>query len=364
MSGLTPEDRRWLDAAARMAMPYLGTTGENPTVGALVVDEARQVLVGRGVTAPGGRPHAEPQALQEAAGRARGRTLYVTLEPCNHWGRTPPCADAVIRSGVRRVIVGVADPDPRTAGEGIQRLASAGIDVVVADHAPSRRLHEGFLSRTTRGRPFVVAKLAVSADGMIGLPDQPKLAITGEVARRWTHMQRALSDAVMVGARTAEIDDPLLTVRLPGLADRINRRIVMLGRRGLNARIEMIHGVSPLPTIVIAPEGASPVFPRSVEVIEVAARDGRPDPKAAMAALAEHHVATLLVEGGATVIEALLAADLVDRFHVLSGAAVVGPRGVPATMLGGIEGRITAAGLTEVDRRTLGDDKLRTFERA
>jgi diaminohydroxyphosphoribosylaminopyrimidine deaminase/5-amino-6-(5-phosphoribosylamino)uracil reductase len=147
VSELPPLDLRWLDAAARIASPWLGTTAENPTVGALVVDEVHQVLLGRGVTARGGRPHAEPQALQEAGGRARGRTLYVTLEPCNHWGRTPPCADAVVRAGIRRVVIGLVDPDPRTAGDGIRRMQEAGLEVVVADHAPSRRLHEGFLSR-------------------------------------------------------------------------------------------------------------------------------------------------------------------------------------------------------------------------
>ncbi len=363
MTSLSADDLRWLDAAARMAMPLVGTTAENPTVGALVVDEFKQTILGRGVTAPGGRPHAEPQALEEAAGRARGRTLYVTLEPCNHWGRTPPCVDAVIRAGIRRVVIGVGDPDRRTAGEGVRRLREAGMDVVVADAPLSRRLHEGFLTRQTLGRPFVIAKLAVSRDGKIGLPDRGRVQITGEEARRWTHMQRALVDAVMVGGRTAELDNPLLTVRLPGFEERTHLRVILLGRGGIGDRLEMVHGVSPNPTVVIGPEGAAPELPRGVEYIPVASVGRRPVPVAALRALAERGVSTVLVEGGAALSESLLAADLVDRFHVLNGTTTVGSRGVPATILGGLEGRVMAAGLTEVDQRALGEDNLRTFER-
>ena len=127
MTALTPDDRRWLDAAAREAMPFLGTTAENPTVGAIIVNPSSGVVLGRAVTARGGRPHAETQAIEEAGQRARGATLYVTLEPCNHWGRTPPCVDAVLRAGIARVIVGLRDPDPRTDGQGLQRLQGSSV---------------------------------------------------------------------------------------------------------------------------------------------------------------------------------------------------------------------------------------------
>jgi diaminohydroxyphosphoribosylaminopyrimidine deaminase/5-amino-6-(5-phosphoribosylamino)uracil reductase len=189
LNDLAPADLRWLEAAARIAMPYRGTTAENPTVGAIVVS-ADGVVLGRGVTAPGGRPHAEPQALTMAGEGARGATLYVTLEPCNHWGQTPPCVDAVIASGVARVVCGAADADPRTAGQSIKKMRVAGIAVEVGSGlAAVERLHEGFFSRIRRGRPFVTAKLAVSWDGMIGRRDRGNVAITGEDARRWTHMQ-------------------------------------------------------------------------------------------------------------------------------------------------------------------------------
>lgn len=364
MSELSAQDLRWLDAAARAATPWLGTTAENPTVGALVVDEQRQTLLGRGITARGGRPHAEPQALEDAGGKARGRTLYVTLEPCNHWGRTPPCADAVIRAGIRRVVVGVADSDPRTAGEGVRRMADAGVEVHVADHEPSRRLHEGFLCRHKHGRPFITAKMAVSADGRIGLRDTPKHPVSGEMAGRWTHMQRALSDAVMVGAQTANLDDPKLNVRLDGLEDRSHLRIILAGRRALDTRIELIDGVSALPTVVIVPRGAELTLPVTVESIEVDAHNGRPDLHQAMKSLGNRGISRLLVECGAILSEALLAADLVDRFHLITSPTRLGPNGIPATILGGIDGRIVGAGLTEVDQQSLGEDKLRTFERA
>ncbi len=209
------DDEAWLDAAVATAAPLLGTTADNPTVGAIVVDSSGHELA-RAVTAPGGRPHAETQALALAGAAARGATLYVTLEPCNHWGQTPPCVDAVLAAGIGRVVIGVIDPDPRTAGGGLERLAAAGVDVVVADHAGSRRLHEGHIARKTRGRPFVIAKLAVSADGMIGRRDEANVAITGEEARAFTHQQRATSDAIMVGGATANIDDPRLSVRVEG----------------------------------------------------------------------------------------------------------------------------------------------------
>ncbi|MHB1101236.1 MAG: bifunctional diaminohydroxyphosphoribosylaminopyrimidine deaminase/5-amino-6-(5-phosphoribosylamino)uracil reductase RibD [Devosia sp.] len=363
MNDVSARDRRWLDAAARLARPYLGTTAENPTVGAIIVDEDLQLVFGRAVTAKGGRPHAETQAIAEARGSARGRTLYVTLEPCNHWGRTPPCADAVIQAGIARVVVGLLDPDPRTRGAGIGRLRQAGIDVALADHAPSRQLHEAHIKRKTRGLPFVTAKLAVSRDGMIGLLDQGNVPITGEAARRWTHMERALSDAVMVGARTARIDDPQLTVRLKGLEQRTHMRVILAGAQPFDTSLNLIDGVSFYPTVIVAEQGRGFDVPPEVRVIEVEGKNGRPNLRKALAALAQRGIGRLMVEGGASLTEALIAAELIDRFHLLTGTTTVGRKGVPATILGSIDGRLRAAGFAEVDRRALGADMLRTFER-
>ena len=363
MTSLSPEDGRWLDAAVRHAQPFLGTTAENPTVGAIIVDAGSQELIARSMTAEGGRPHAETRALDEAGERGRGATLYVTLEPCNHWGRTPPCVEAVIRAGVARVVVGVIDPDSRTAGHGLQRLKAAGVDVVLAEHRPSRELHKGHISRMQRGRPFVTVKLAVSADGKAGLRDTGNVKITGETARRWTHMQRALSNAVMIGAGTAHADNPQLTVRLKGLEQRMPMRVILAGRRPLDSSIDMIANISGHPVMIIAAARNRPVVPAPVQVVEVPGRLGRPELDPALQALGDNGIADLLVEGGPTLIESLLKANLVDRFHLLQSEIEIGPRGVPATLDGNIAARLGAAGFSLVDHALLGADNLRTFER-
>jgi diaminohydroxyphosphoribosylaminopyrimidine deaminase/5-amino-6-(5-phosphoribosylamino)uracil reductase len=360
---LNADDQRWLDAAAGQAAPFLGTTAENPTVGAIVVDASSQRLLGRAVTARGGRPHAESQAIEDAGPAAKGATLYVTLEPCNHWGRTPPCVDAILRAGIARVVVGVRDPDPRTDGQGMQRLRDAGVEVVLADHASSARLHEGFVMRRTRGRPFVTAKLAVSADGKVGLPNQGNVPITGEAARRWTHMQRALANAVIIGAGTARTDDPQLTVRLAGLEARTPLRVVVVGGRTLNTRMNLIASLSGYPVAIVATPENPVKAPPSVEIIRVGGVRGRPDAKLVLEALVAKGISNLLVEAGPTFLSALLDAGLVDRFHLLVGEGEVGPLGLPATPKGSIEGRIGAAGFSLVDHRVLGADNLRTFER-
>lgn len=363
MNIATAEDLRWLDAAVRFASPYRGTTAENPAVAALIVDQDTQTLISRAVTAPGGRPHAEPQALDAAGERARGKTLYVTLEPCLHWGRTPPCADAVIRSGIGRVVIGTTDPDPRTAGNSAKRMMAAGIDVVLADHPPSQRLHEGHAVRQTLRRPFVTLKLAVSADGMIGRPDRGNVAITGEAAREWTHMQRALSDAVMVGAATALLDDPKLTVRLKGLEQRTPLRLILVGAGGLDTKVNLIAGFTGYRVAIIVPSGFDQAVPASIEVLRVGGEGGRPDLAEALAALCRKGIVHLLVEGGAELTEAFLAAGLADRFELLSSDITIGPIGVPATAKGTIEDRLSAAGFVAVDVREIGADMLRTFEK-
>lgn len=363
MTSGADQDLRWLDAAVRMARPWLGTTAENPTVGALVVDPQRQILLGRAATASGGRPHAETQALAQAGAAAAGATLYVTLEPCNHWGRTPPCSDAVVRAGIARVVVGITDPDPRTAGSGIARLKQAGIAVDVRDHEPSRRLHEGHISRKQRQRPFVTLKLAVSADGMIGRLGAPNLAITGPVAQRWTHMQRALSDGVMVGARTARIDDPRLTVRLPGLEDRRPLRIVLAGAEPLPPTLNLFSRNSDQPTLIIAQNSAQPAWPEHVSVASLPAGGGTLALLQALEALSSRGIARLLVEGGARIADALMGSGLADRIHILSSDLTVGEGGVVAPGGTQLPAVIAAAGFVEVDRRALGDDMLRTFEK-
>ncbi|HYI04244.1 MAG TPA: bifunctional diaminohydroxyphosphoribosylaminopyrimidine deaminase/5-amino-6-(5-phosphoribosylamino)uracil reductase RibD, partial [Reyranella sp.] len=297
------------------------------------------------------------QALAMAGEAARGATLYVTLEPCNHWGQTPPCSDAVVAAGIARVVIGLVDPDPRTAGESIKRFNAEGIETAVVGHVPSLRLHEGFVSRVGLGRPFVTVKLAVSADGMIGRRDRAQVPITGDTAQRWTHMQRALSDAVMVGGATANLDNPQLTVRLPGLGLRTPRRLVLAGHEPLGQDLTLFLNAPGHPVAVIGP--ADSKVPAGIAVWTPA----DPSLPAVMKLLATHGISRLLVEGGAKLVEALLSSGLVDRFHLLQSQATIGEGGVEATAEGSMTARLHSAALREVDQRPLGDDMLTSFER-
>src|SRR3954451_5120052 len=204
----------------------LGRTWPNPAVGAVVVKDG--VIIGGGWTQPRGRPHGETEALARAGDAARGATLYVTLEPCSHHGRTPPCADAIIEAGIARVVSALVDPNPEVAGAGHWRLAERGIVVEVGlgvDEA--RQAHAGHLRRMSEGRPQVLLKLAVSADGKAGLPGRKPAGITGEAARGRVHQMRAESDAILIGIGTVLSDDPHLTCRLPGMIEWSPVRVVL-----------------------------------------------------------------------------------------------------------------------------------------
>ena len=363
MSELSAKDQRWLDAAARYAAPFVGTTADNPAAAALVVDPHTETLIARAATAKGGRPHAESEAIERAGFEAAGCTLYVTLEPCHHWGRTPPCVDAIIRAGIMRVVIGAADPDPRVAGGSIARLESAGVEAVLARHEPSRALHAGHVLRHTAGRPFVTAVLAVSADGMIGRPGEGGAPIAGPEARRWIDLFRSRSDAILVGAATARNDDPALAVTLPGLTGRTPLRVVLAGAAGVDRKMSLVGGFSGYRTAIIAETAASIDAPVSVETIRVTGNNGRPDLPTALRALAERGIQNILVESGQRLSAALLEADLVDRFAVISGAHILGADAGPASSDGPLADVLGAAGLIEVERRALGDNTLALYER-
>src|SRR5215472_1872301 len=222
-------DRRFMQLALTLGRRGQGRTSPNPAVGAVIVKDG--IIVGRGWTQAGGRPHAEVEALRRAGAAARGATLYVTLEPCSHHGRSPPCADAIVAAGIGRVVSALVDPNPEVAGAGHWRLAEAGITVEVGPGADeARRAHAGHIRRVRDGRPHVVLKVAVSADGKAGLADRRPAAITGEPARARVHLMRSMSDAVLTGIGTALADDPLLTCRLPGMGSRSPVRIMLDSR--------------------------------------------------------------------------------------------------------------------------------------
>jgi diaminohydroxyphosphoribosylaminopyrimidine deaminase/5-amino-6-(5-phosphoribosylamino)uracil reductase len=253
-----PEDERFMAAAIRLSRWHTGQTSTNPSVGCVIVRDG--VIVGRAVTALGGRPHAEPQALAEAGELARGATAYVTLEPCSHHGKTPPCAEALIAYGVGRVVISVTDPDVRVSGRGITMLRDAGIEVTsgVLEEEGKRSL-AGYLTRQTKNRPYVTLKLAVSADGMIGREGVGQVAITGPEARAQVQALRAETDAILVGIGTAIADDPLLTVRTPGLEAQSPVRIVLDPNLALPLTSKLVETAREVPVIVVASEEISPL---------------------------------------------------------------------------------------------------------
>ena len=242
--------------AIRLGLLHLGQTSTNPSVGCVVVKDG--TIVGRGTTAVGGRPHAEPQALAEAGSRAEGATAYVTLEPCSHFGKTPPCANELIASGVSRVVISVTDPDERVSGRGIGMLRDAGIEVDTGVlEEEGRRSLAAYLARQTKKRPYVTLKLAVSADGMIGRAGEGQVAITGPAARAEVQKLRAQSDAILVGIGTAIADDPELTVRIAGQEDRSPVRIVLDPALSLPVTGKLARTARQVPVIVVAREDVS-----------------------------------------------------------------------------------------------------------
>ncbi|WP_111561160.1 bifunctional diaminohydroxyphosphoribosylaminopyrimidine deaminase/5-amino-6-(5-phosphoribosylamino)uracil reductase RibD [Rhizobium sp.] len=252
----SPDDAQFMQEAIRLGLLHLGQTSTNPSVGCVVVRDG--TIVGRGTTAVGGRPHAEPQALAEAGELARGATAYVTLEPCSHHGKTPPCADALIASGVARVVISVTDPDERVSGRGISMLRDAGIMVETGLlEEEGRHSLAAYLTRQTKNRPYVILKLAVSQDGMIGRMGEGQIAITGPEARAEVQQLRAETDAILVGIGTAVADDPELTVRIPGLEGRSPVRVVLDPLLELPLTSKLVRTARQVPVIVVGREEVS-----------------------------------------------------------------------------------------------------------
>lgn len=323
-------------AAIRLSRKNLGLTATNPSVGTLIVKDG--VIVGRGVTALGGRPHAEAEALAEAGELTRGATAYVTLEPCAHHGRTPPCAEALVTAGVARVVGGASDPDPRVSGKGYAILRAAGIQVVesvLAETAADQM--RGYLTRSVKKRPEVILKLAVSANGMIGKRGAGQVAVTGGVARAQVHLMRAEADAILIGVGTALADDPELTCRLPGLENRSPARIVLDSQARLPLGSKLVAGAREVPVLLATAPDADAERKAALEEVGVRflaaelfqERVALPE---LLEDLAAQGMSSVLVEGGAEVARAFLAEKLVDRIALFTGPGTIGVDGVPAPL--------------------------------
>jgi diaminohydroxyphosphoribosylaminopyrimidine deaminase/5-amino-6-(5-phosphoribosylamino)uracil reductase len=329
-------DRRFMQLALTLGRRGLGRTAPNPAVGAVIVKDG--IIVGRGWTQPGGRPHAEAMAMAQAGDAARGATVYVTLEPCSHVGKSPPCADAIIAAGIARVVSAVEDPNPEVAGQGHARLRAAGIAVEVGLCAEeAAHDHAGHFLRVREKRPHVLLKLAVSADDRIAAAGHRPVAITGETAKARVHLLRAQSDAILVGIGTVLADDPLLTCRLPGLEKQSPVRIVLDRALRLPGDSRLIHSARETPLWVMTSStsdarAAMKLGGAGAQIMRVATTETPPglDLQAVSNVLSEKGITRLMVEGGARVASSFLAAGLVDEIWLLRGPQEIGVGGVAA----------------------------------
>jgi diaminohydroxyphosphoribosylaminopyrimidine deaminase / 5-amino-6-(5-phosphoribosylamino)uracil reductase len=361
------DDIAHMRSALALARRGVGNTWPNPSVGCVVVKDGR--VVGRAVTAPGGRPHAEPVALDAAGSAARGATAYVTLEPCCHWGRTPPCTDALIAAGVARAVIGTRDPDPRVDGAGIARLRAAGIAVdegVLREEADE--VVAGFRARVRLGRPLVTLKLASTLDGRIATRSGESRWITGVAARRMAHALRGRHDAVMVGVGTVLADDPELSCRLPGYRPNPVVRIVADSHLRTPLTAKLAATASAAPTWILIREGADRERRRAftdlgITLIELKGAEIGVDPVHALRALASAGLTKVLVEGGAQLAASLLRADLVDRLAWFHAPVVMGADGWPAIETFGVERLGDMPRFSRIAATSLGEDMLTELAR-
>ncbi len=363
---MSDDDIRHMRTAIGLARRALGTARPNPAVGCVVVRDG--VVAGRGWTQPGGRPHAETEALRRAGAAATGATAYVSLEPCAHHGETPPCAEALIAAGINRAVIAIPDPDPRVDGGGIALLREAGVAVETGVCAPEAiELAAGFIKRVTVGLPMVTLKLATTLDGRIATRTGASQWITGEIARDLAHGLRASHDAVLVGAGTAVTDDPALTCRLPGLGDRSPVRVVLDGREALPATHNLVAGARETPTWVLVPpprlvDRRAQYSRHGLELIEVAADEsGDVDITQCLHALAERGITRVLVEGGGRVAASLLGRGLVDRIVWFRAPRLIGGDGFPAAGPFGVESLDDAPNFIRIATRAAGGDMMEVY---
>ena len=361
---ITAIDEGVTAASVRLGARALGTTWPNPAVGAIIARDG--IVLARGRTGPGGKPHGEVLALAAAGGAARGATLYVSLEPSAHHGRTPPCSEAIVAAGIGRVVAPLGDADPRVAGRGFAGLRAAGLQVATgACEALARRAHAGHFMRVRAGRPWVMLKLAVSADGGIGLTGEGRVAVTGEIARRHVQALRGRFDAILVGRGTVEADDPELTCRLPGIEGRSPVRVVLDSEGRLPPGAKVLDPVAATPTWIVsaAADRRGIADGERLRWLTVAAGEGGVNLAAALSAIAELGITRVLAEGGATLARGLLAADLVDEAIIFRSPDALGEGRVPALGEMALETVTASARFRATERRRFGRDRMTRYER-
>lgn len=362
---MSATDERHMRHALALAARGLGRTGRAPSVGCVIVAPDGRV-VGRGRTDESGRPHAEAVALAQAGEAARGATVYVSLEPCAHIGSNgPPCADALVKAGVARVVIAMTDPDPRTNGAGIEKLRAAGIEVTTDIlKADAQTLSRGFVLRTTECRPLVTLKIAQSADGFTARAPGESRWITGEEARRFGQLLRVQHDAILVGIETVIADDPELTVRLPGLAKYAPLRVVLDSKLRLNPKSKLAQTARETPTMVFTTrEGGEDLKALGVHVVRVEADpEGHVRISEVLHILAERHIMRLLVEGGVTVANAFLKEGFADRLEIFTAPMTLGNAGRHGTGALALRNLDEAPNFMRVSSRSFGVDRLESYE--
>jgi diaminohydroxyphosphoribosylaminopyrimidine deaminase/5-amino-6-(5-phosphoribosylamino)uracil reductase len=318
-------DAAFMDAALSLAARNLGDTWPNPAVGCVIIKDG--IVLGRGWTQSGGRPHAETEALKRAGAAARGATAYVTLEPCSHHGKTPPCADALIAAGLARVVIASGDPDPRVSGQGIAKLKAAGIEVEVGvGKSAADRLNAGFFLRVSESRPLFALKTATSLDGRIAMANGDSKWITGPLARQAVQALRARYDAILIGAGTAAADNPMLDCRLEGYTGRPKVRIVLDRRLNLSTTSKLAATAKEIPTWVVTTD----VSPKAEELAACGVEIVTADSGSISKVLAERGLTRVLIEGGGQIAGAFLKAELIDEIAWFRAPSIIGGEGRPA----------------------------------
>jgi diaminohydroxyphosphoribosylaminopyrimidine deaminase/5-amino-6-(5-phosphoribosylamino)uracil reductase len=348
-------DTKWMRLALRQAARAVGRTSPNPAVGCVLVKNGK--LIAAGFTQPPGHDHAEVNALKKAASKARGATAYVTLEPCNHVGRTGKCTDALIAAGVARVVVGMRDPNPNVAGGGLKRLREKRVATEIGILEAECQAHlEKWTRWVTTGRPWVTMKAAITLDGRLAARSGDSKWVSSELSRKHAHQMRSLADAVLVGARTVAMDDPQLTARIPRGRD--PRRVILDGRLSIPARSKALPGALVISALDARPRDDLAI--EGVEIVQVPGRNGKVEMTEMLNALGRRGITWLLVEGGGQVHGQLLQAGLVDDVVLYIAPKLVGAGGVPLLGVEGVETMAEAWRLEHLAMKRLGEDLLVT----